>query len=213
MEVLLDFLQLARYFKGFGDRGAYIAHGFAVADLKDLYARVHELLVHALIGLEADAEHHVVRRQRHAHSVLALNHGALVVDADYLVSGFYVNLIVGEQIAQHHIDGLRHSRAGGEYVVQRLDEGENELKSMSDPLSGTVRMGFFYCVANSEIPKIFRQFYEDNPNCIVELELDNPMNWRDLYLHWPQNRKLTKAAEFVRDYIVSATDTSELIEG
>lgn len=230
-----------------------------------------------------------------------------------------------------------------ERIFNLLDEGENELKSMSDPLSGTVRMGFFYCVANSEIPKIFRQFYEDNPNCnifldfdvnhgqgsmdeqlllgkfdliisagdeikncdrvrigrqklkvivannhyladrklvglsdldgipliginpsssidgwiremyrreglkpdisycsnwitqfgyvamnygiaispsmpmykdyIVELELDNPMNWRDLYLHWPQNRKLTKAAEFVRDYIISATDTSELIEG
>ena len=56
-----------------------------------------------------------------------------------------------------------------ERIFNLLDEGENELKSMSDPLSGTVRMGFFYCVANSEIPKIFRQFYEDNQKSIPGL--------------------------------------------
>ena len=44
---------------------------------------------------------------------------------------------------------------------------------MSDPLlRHSLRMGFFYCAANSEIPKIFRQFYEDNPNCNIFLDFD-----------------------------------------
>ncbi len=229
-----------------------------------------------------------------------------------------------------------------ERIFKLLDEGESELKSMSNPLSGTVRMGFFYCVANSDMPRIFRQFYENNPNCdifldfdvnhgsgdmdeqlmmgkfdlvisasrdaknfncvrvgrqklkvlvsnrhflagrgsvrlsdldglsliginpnssvdawiremyrrenmkpdisycsnwitqfgyvamdygiaispsmpmyrdyIDELELDNAMNWRDLYLSWPKNRRLSRAAEFVKDYIISTTGAAELIE-
>lgn len=222
-----------------------------------------------------------------------------------------------------------------EQIFKVLDEGDRELKSMKDPLSGTVKLGFFYCVSNSEIPSIFRQFYEDNPKCdifldfsvnqgngliddqlltgaydliistssqvngceaekigsqklvlllannhhlakkervnlreldgeplmminpgsnldrwtkemfaregikpditycpdwmtqfgyvamnygvaitpsmplykdyTVEVELDSDMVWRDLYLIWPKNRKLTNSTRFVRDYILSIT--------
>lgn len=227
-----------------------------------------------------------------------------------------------------------------EQIFKVLDEGDAALKSMKDPLSGTVKLGFFYCVSNSEIPKIFRQFYADNPNCnifldfsvnqgsgliddqlllgtydlilstssgingceaakigaqklyvlmadnhhlasrksitlkeldgepilninpnsnldmwiremfsregikpdisycpdwmtqfgyvamnygvaitpsmplytdyTVEVELENDMVWRDLYLIWPKNRKLTKATEFVRDYIIETTGKNGL---
>lgn len=223
-----------------------------------------------------------------------------------------------------------------EKIFKLLDEGESKLKNMNNPLTGTVKMGFFYCVANNEIPHIFRRFYEDNPNCdilldfdvnqgsgtiddqlllgkydliiatsesikdcgkqkigsqqlkliaannhplaakkqvtlsdiqhenilginpnsnldnwirqmfqeeghkpditycsnwitqlgyvavnrgvaispsmpmyndyTVHLDLDHPMIWRDLYLFWPKNRKMTKAAEFVRDYIINLTN-------
>ena len=225
-------------------------------------------------------------------------------------------------------------------IFKILEEGNTELKKMQDPLSGTVKLGFFYCVLNPEVPKIFRQFYEDNPKqdifldfnvnqglggiddqlllgtydliistsasvnecesarigaqklyvllpdnhhlaercaiapkdldgepiiginpnsnldiwirdmfnrdgikldmsyapdwmtqfgyvamnygiaitpdmplCMdytVEVELDSDMAWRDLYLLWPKNRKLTKAAEFVRDYIREFTKTHSL---
>ena len=57
-------------------------------------------------------------------------------------------------------------------IFALIEEGEGELKSMNDPLSGTVKMGFFYCVANSEIPHIFRRFYEDNPDCNIFLDFD-----------------------------------------
>ena len=225
-------------------------------------------------------------------------------------------------------------------ILNLIEEGAEELKSMNDPLSGTVKMGFFYCVANSEIPHIFRRFYDDNPDCnifldfdvnqgsgsiddqlllgkydliiatsesikdcecekigqqklklivannnplsqkekvtlsdiegesllginpnsnldrwiremynhdglktditycpdwitqfgyvamnygvavspsmpmykdyTVELELDHPMIWRDLHLFWPKNRKLTRATEFVRDYIIKLTSKESL---
>lgn len=222
-----------------------------------------------------------------------------------------------------------------EQIFKVLEDADKELKNLKDPLSGTVKLGFFYCVSNSEIPKIFRQFYQDNPKCdifldfsvnqgtgriddqlllgtydmiistsssvngckaakigaqklyvllannhhlagkksislnelegepilsinpksnldlwiremfgragikpdinycsdwmtqfgyvamnygiaitpsmplyqdyTVQLELENDMVWRDLYLLWPENRKLTKSAEFVRDYIIRLT--------
>ena len=227
-----------------------------------------------------------------------------------------------------------------EQIFKILEQGDAELKSMKDPLSGTVKLGFFYCVSNSEIPKIFRQFYADNPKCgifldfavnqgagrideqlllgtydliistssevigcesakigrqklyvliadnhhlagkksillgdiegepilalnpnsnldiwirdmfsregikpditycpdwmtqfgyvamnygvaitpsmplykeyTVELELESNMVWRDLYLLWPKNRKLTKSAEYVRDYIIEFTKRQSL---
>lgn len=222
-----------------------------------------------------------------------------------------------------------------EKIFKYLEEGESKLKNMNDPLTGTVKMGFFYCVANEEVPHIFRKFYEDNPNSnilldfdvnqgsgtiddqlllgkfdliiatsesikecgklkigsqqlklivannhpladkksatlqdiqderllginpnsnldkwirhmynmegikpditycdnwmtqlgyvavnrgvaispsmpmynhyTVHLDIEHPMTWRDLYLFWPKNRKLTKAAEFVKDYIIKLT--------
>ena len=228
-----------------------------------------------------------------------------------------------------------------EQIFKVLDEGDRELKSMKDPLSGTVKLGFFYCVSNSEIPRIFRKFYADNPKCdifldfsvnqgngpiddqlltgtydliistssqindceamkigsqklvllladnhhlakkkkvklreldgepvlminpgsnldrwtkemftregikpditycpdwmtqfgyvamnygiaitpsmplyedyTVEVELDSDMIWRDLFLIWPKNRKLTNATKFVRDYILSNTEGGELL--
>ena len=227
-----------------------------------------------------------------------------------------------------------------EQIFEILKKGEEELRGMKDPLSGTVKLGFFYCVSNSEIPRIFRQFYADNPKCdifldfsvnqglglideqlqlgtydmiistsssvsecesanigrqklyvlladnhhlagrekislkdldgepilclnpnsnldlwiremfnresmkpdisycpdwmtqfgyvamnygvaitpsmplyrdyTVEKELDNDMVWRDLFLHWPKNRKLTKSAEFVRDYMIEYSKTHNL---
>lgn len=227
-----------------------------------------------------------------------------------------------------------------EQIFEILAKGDAELKSMKDPLSGTVKLGFFYCVSNSEIPRIFRQFYADNPNSdiflefsvnqgqglldeqlllgvydliistsaeiadcksfkigtqklyvlmadthpladrssislkeldgepiinininsnldhwiremfnredmkpnisyspdwmtqfgyvamnygvaitpsmplyrdyTVQIELDNDMIWRDLYLHWPNNRKLTKSTEYVRDYIIELTKKTAL---
>lgn len=227
-----------------------------------------------------------------------------------------------------------------EQIFKILEDGDADLKSMKDPLSGTVKLGFFYCVSNSEIPTIFRQFYADNPECdifldfsvnqgtgriddqlllgtydliistspavngckaakigaqklfallannhhlagrkavsirglegepilsinpnsnldlwiremfnregikpditycpdwmtqfgyvamnygiaitpsmplykdyTVELELDSDMVWRDLYLLWPENRKLTKSTEFVRDYIIEFTNSHNL---
>lgn len=225
-------------------------------------------------------------------------------------------------------------------VFNAVDAGQKELKNMQDPSSGTVNMGFFYCVANSEIPSIFRHFYADNPdsnifidfgvnqghgtidtevqlgkydmivstsdyikdcssakigrqklglivpnnhklakqasvsiqdivaetivgvnpgssvdmwirekyrqcnakpdifyvpdwstqftkvsmgygvaispsmpynkNYISELEIDDPAVWRNLYLAWPENRKLSKAAEFVRNYIIDLTSVTPL---
>lgn len=227
-----------------------------------------------------------------------------------------------------------------EKIFQILAEGDAELRSMKDPLSGTVKLGFFYCISSSEVPAVFRQFYVDNPNCdifldfnfnqgtgmidsqlllgtydllistsaeisgcesakigsqklyallannhhladrghislkdldgepilcinpgsnldhwtremfakeglkpdisycpdwmtqfgyvamnygvaitptmplfreyTVELELDNDMVWRDLYLIWPKNRTLSKAAIFVRDYIIEYTKNHAL---
>lgn len=57
-----------------------------------------------------------------------------------------------------------------EQIFDVLEAGDRELKSMRDPLSGTVKMGFFYCVSNSEIPKIFRKFYTDNPKSDIFLD-------------------------------------------
>lgn len=59
-----------------------------------------------------------------------------------------------------------------EQIFRILAEGDAELKSMKDPLSGTVKLGFFYCVSNSEIPRIFRQFYADNPKCDIFLDFN-----------------------------------------
>lgn len=225
-------------------------------------------------------------------------------------------------------------------ILNSVDVGFRELKSMQDPTSGTVTMGFFYCVANSEIPSIFRRFNADYPDSnifidvdvnqgsgsidadiqtgkydmiistsdyirdcsstrigrqklklivpnnhplaknaavsinailsetliginpgsnvdiwirdmfrqcnakpdiyyvpdwstqftkvsmgygiaispsmpynkeyLAELDIDSPMVWRNLYLSWPENRKLSKAAETVRDYIVKLTETTPL---
>ncbi len=227
-------------------------------------------------------------------------------------------------------------------VITALEEGEDALNSLKDPLSGTVKLGFYFCVANSEVPHIFRKFYDDNPDCnifldfdinqgnslieehlqlgtydllittsetlkdcssapvgrqklkvlvannhplankksialeelqgetfinltphsnldnwiremfaqanlkpnityannwmtqfgyvamnygvaitptmplyqnyISELELDHPMVWRNLYLHWPENRPLSKAAQFVRNYILHLVEMGEFIE-
>ena len=57
-------------------------------------------------------------------------------------------------------------------VLCVLEEGEAALSDMKDPLSGTVKLGFYYCVANSEVPYIFRKFYEDNPDCHIFLDFD-----------------------------------------
>ena len=59
-----------------------------------------------------------------------------------------------------------------EQIFRILADGDAELKSMKDPLSGTVKLGFFYCVSNSEIPRIFRQFYADNPKCDIFLDFN-----------------------------------------
>lgn len=227
-----------------------------------------------------------------------------------------------------------------EQICKILKDGDAKLKSIKDPLSGTVKLGYFYCVSNSELPKIFRQFYTDNPKsdifldfsvnqgtgliddqlllgaydliistsseingcdsakigaqklyalladnhhlanrkfislkeldgepvlCInpnsnldlwiremfnregmkpeitycpdwmtqfgyvamnygiaitpsmplykdytKEVEIESEMVWRDLYLLWPKKRKLTKATEFVRDYIINFTQERSL---
>lgn len=57
-------------------------------------------------------------------------------------------------------------------IITLLEESTSMINSMNDPLSGTVKLGFYYCVANSEIPYIFRKFYDDNPDCNIFLDFD-----------------------------------------
>ena len=59
-----------------------------------------------------------------------------------------------------------------EQIFKLLDAGETELKTLKDPLSGVVRLGFYYCVSDDEVPMIVRSFYRDNPNCDIFLDVD-----------------------------------------
>ena len=58
-----------------------------------------------------------------------------------------------------------------EQMLTLLEEGEQEIKRMKNPLSGTVNIGFYYCVVNDTIPWLFSKFYEDNPNTDIYLNL------------------------------------------
>lgn len=51
-----------------------------------------------------------------------------------------------------------------EKLLSVLTESEAAMKTLKDPYSGTVRIGFYYCVASNEIPEICRSFYAENPN-------------------------------------------------
>lgn len=55
-------------------------------------------------------------------------------------------------------------------LFQTLREGEDAMKSLKNPLTGTVKFGFCYCFTTSELPRILRDFYDDNPNCDINLE-------------------------------------------
>ena len=61
-------------------------------------------------------------------------------------------------------------RPYAEQIFQLLSEGENALKSLKNPLTGTVKLGFCYCFTNSDIPGVLRQFYEQNPNCDINID-------------------------------------------
>lgn len=58
-----------------------------------------------------------------------------------------------------------------------LKKGENALKKLKNPLTGTVKFGFCYCFTTSDVPQLLRNFYDDNPNCDINLEftVDNGM--------------------------------------
>lgn len=66
------FIYLAGYLVGVCHCGSDISDLFAVADLEHLDAGVHELLTQAVVGLESDAEYHVVRRDGGLHAVCVL---------------------------------------------------------------------------------------------------------------------------------------------
>lgn len=64
-----------------------------------------------------------------------------------------------------------------EQIFELLEKGDQEIKRMKDPLSGTVKIGFFYCIANKVMPWIFSRFHADNPN--TDIFLDFAINQGD----------------------------------
>lgn len=51
-----------------------------------------------------------------------------------------------------------------------LHEAEESMKSLKNPLSGTVKFGFCYCFTTSDLPGLLRDFYDDNPNSDINIE-------------------------------------------
>lgn len=55
-------------------------------------------------------------------------------------------------------------------LFETLREGEEAMKNHKNPLSGTVKFGFCYCFTTSDVPGLLRDFYDDNPNCDINIE-------------------------------------------
>lgn len=55
-------------------------------------------------------------------------------------------------------------------LFETLKDGEDALKRLKNPLTGTVKFGFCYCFTTSDMVSILRSFYDDNPNCDIQLE-------------------------------------------
>ena len=55
-------------------------------------------------------------------------------------------------------------------IFDVLSQGEDELKKLSNPLAGTVKLGFCYCFVNSPVPSVLRNFYDDNPNADINIQ-------------------------------------------
>lgn len=55
-------------------------------------------------------------------------------------------------------------------IFDVLSKGEKALKKLSNPLAGTVKLGFCYCFVNSPLPAVLRNFYKDNPNTNIDIQ-------------------------------------------
>lgn len=67
-----------------------------------------------------------------------------------------------------------------ETCLRSLADGENEIKSLFNPLSGNITIGFFFCVSFSLVPYIFRKFNDAYPMNEINIDFDVNHNWTDL---------------------------------
>lgn len=84
--------------------------------------------------------------------------------------------------------------------LKSLDDGENLVRNFLNPLSGQIKIGFFFCVSFTMIPTIFRRFNEDYPESKIQIDFDVNHYWTDL-----ESRLL----QGVYDLVISAGSTMQ----
>ena len=118
-------LQFSCDLVGLAGGDADVGNLLAVAHFVYLDAGAEKVMGKGLVRLQADGEDHVVRGDR----VLGVggtveNHGALVADLGDEGVGYELDMVVVQQVTQHHVDRLLYRSTGGEDIGQAFNNGD-----------------------------------------------------------------------------------------